>query len=232
MTVVAKSLSDRFLQRANKEFFAPRGLRVRICKTAAMRQLVGLGAEPEKGKLAAAGHTAETIALQLPIIRRVYNRVAAPPPVPSSCDPNLPSSMAQRRLASLEGHALPLDFEVPPPAPQEKITEKAQGMSMRLEQSRERKKEAKATRNRELLAIAEGRATSLSSPPLIDPNNPSKKELKQARRMEKKAHKAQLAGMDPKKLKKLQNKVLLDDRVEYNANQDLLWIVLLNADQG
>ena len=234
MVVVAKTLSDRLLQRANTEFFAPRGLRVRICKTAAMRQLVGLSTEPEKSKLAKAGHVAETIVLHLPIVRKVYNRLAPPPPPAVSFDPNIPSTLAQRRIASLEGHSLPLDFDIPPAAPPEKIMQKAQGMSVRLEQWQQRSSEAKANQSRQLLAIAEGRATSLPPRPPSNSSNPLTQawEFRQARRQRKKEWKARMAGFSDKKMRRLQNKAMLEDRKELNATENLLWLVLLNAEQG
>ena len=233
MVIVAKSLSDRLLRRANKEFFAPRGLRVRICKTAAMRQLVGLSAEPKKGKLARAGHVAESIALHCPGIRKVYNRRAAPPPT-ITVDPAAPSSPAERRVESLEGHALPLDFDVPPFVKPKKIMQRAQAMSMRLELWKERQEEKKAVQHRQLLAIAEGHAVSLPRRPPRDSNRWLKKqrELKRESTLQKKEEKARMAAMDEKKLKHFRDKVMLDERVEHCDTRDLLWIVLLTAEQG
>lgn len=233
MVAVAKSLSDRLLQRANKELFAPRGLRVRICKTAAMHQLVGLTATGEKSsKLVAAGRTAETIALHLPIIRKVYNRIAPRAPL-VNVDPRGSGSVTQRRMEPLEHYTLPLDFNVPPAAPPETIMQKAQGMSMRLEQWKERGSESKADQNRHLLAIAEGRASSLPPRPPSDSSGLSQAwEVKQARRMEKEEGKARKKAARGKQPKSLQTKVQIADRLEHNSTRDLLWIVVLNEEQG
>ncbi len=38
MHVMSKTLSDRYLRAANDRIFAPLGLRVRLCKTAALRK--------------------------------------------------------------------------------------------------------------------------------------------------------------------------------------------------
>ncbi len=47
MHVMSKTLSDRYLRAANERIFAPLGLRVRLCKTPALRKLVE---HPEMGK--------------------------------------------------------------------------------------------------------------------------------------------------------------------------------------
>ncbi|KAI5115805.1 hypothetical protein M0805_006524 [Coniferiporia weirii] len=179
----AKTLSDKLLLRANAEYFAPRGMRVRICKTAAMRQIVGLDAvrvgDPSKSeKLVkfgkAAGRTAETVALHLPIIRNVYNLVA--PPVPS-VDPNAPDEMAARRMLALQGYALPLSFDVPPATPVQGIMDNASGLSGRMQTWRLRQN---------------------------------------------------IAGRSSGKLRK---NVEIADRLEYKSTDNLLWVVLVNADQ-
>ena len=74
--VLSKTLTDRYLLRANKTYFEPRGLKVRLMKTAAMRRFVHIdGSEEEKSKWKkfgkSAGRTAETIGLRLPIANRL-----------------------------------------------------------------------------------------------------------------------------------------------------------------
>ncbi|KAI5117050.1 hypothetical protein M0805_007907, partial [Coniferiporia weirii] len=229
--ILAKTLSDRLLRRANTEYFAPRGMRVRICKTAAMRQIVGLDAvrvgDPSKSeKLAkfgkAAGRTAETVALHLPIIRKVYNRVA--PPVPS-VDPNAPGEMAARRMLVLQGYALPLSFNVPPAAPVQGIMDKTSGLSVRMQSWRLRQKEADTTHKRQLLAFKEGRSTSLPSTPSSSSSgdrNPL--EMAIDWRRDRKWSKEERRALNGRSSKKLRTNVEIADRLEYKSTDSLLWV--------
>lgn len=198
-----------------------------------------------------AAHVAETVALHLPIIRKVYNRIApSVTPVASSSSSSSysqnsregPNGVTQRRLATLEGHALPLVFTgLPPPAAPETIMQRAQGMSVRLEQWQARNAQTKADRNRELLAIAEGRESVLAHATMSHrrPQNERESswmqrawEARQARRLERDAWRARRKLMRGRQPKSLQNKVQIADRLEYNATKSLLWVVLLTAEQG
>ncbi|KAH8113843.1 hypothetical protein DFH11DRAFT_278873 [Phellopilus nigrolimitatus] len=239
--VLSKTLTDRYMRRANTEYFAPRGLRARICKTAAVRLLVGLDAPPSamastsskfKQHAKTAGEVAETVALHLPVIRKVYNRLA--PPVPA-VDPNAPGDMTSRRLSVLQGYVLPLSSNVPPPAPLEGLMQKASGLGMRLDSWKVNRTAASADRNRRLLAIQEGRATRVLSPPVRSPGS-SQKILKQAldRRGDRRRNKDErraLRRRTEKSSRKLQTKVKIADRKEWKTTDNLLWVVLVNAEQ-
>jgi hypothetical protein len=73
--VLSKTLTDRYLLRANNTYFEPRGLKVRLMKTAAMRRFVHKDTSEDESKWKkfgkSAGRTAETIGLRLPITSRV-----------------------------------------------------------------------------------------------------------------------------------------------------------------
>ena len=147
IAVLAKTLTDRYLRRANKDYFAPRGLRVRLCKTAAMRQLIGLDptADPDapppgfgdKAKAAAVttGRVAETVVLHLPIIRLWYNRLAPKvqaiePGTIADAEENAEISGATaRRLAIIADHTLPLRFDMPEPQPPEGLYNQTTGLA-------------------------------------------------------------------------------------------------------
>ncbi|KAH8113832.1 hypothetical protein DFH11DRAFT_1704716 [Phellopilus nigrolimitatus] len=240
--VLSKTLTDRYMRRANVEYFAPRGLRARICKTAAVRQLVGLDAPPSATASTSskfmqhaktAGGVAETVALHLPVIRKVYNRLA--PPVPA-VDPNAPGDMTSRRLSVLQGYVLPLSFDVPPPAPLEGFMEKASGLGMRLDSWKVNRAAASADRNRHLLAVQEGRATGLPPPPTRSPGS-SQNILEQAwewrgdRRRNKDEGRALRRAEFGRSSSKLQTKVEIADRKEWKTTDNLLWVVLVNAEQ-
>lgn len=167
MVTVAKTLSDRYLQRANATFFAPRGLRVRVCRTGAVHQLLGLRESDNDGGKSKS-NTAENIALHLPIVRKIYNRMASPIPTsgpstsynnPNAIPTEYPNSVTRRRIEALEGRALPLAFSNLPPAPSsDTLMQRAQEMSAKMEQRKAQEGAMKTDRNKQLLAIAEGRA--------------------------------------------------------------------------
>lgn len=67
--VISKRLTDRYLLRANSTYFEPRGLKVRLMKTSAVRRFVhaeGPGKDQGKWK-----QYAEVIGLHLPIASKL-----------------------------------------------------------------------------------------------------------------------------------------------------------------
>lgn len=81
--VVSKTLTDRYLLRANKTFFEPRGLKVRLMKTAAVRRFVNAEApQAEKSKWKkfgeSAGRTAHIVGTRLPVTGKVIAMFAKP----------------------------------------------------------------------------------------------------------------------------------------------------------
>ncbi|KAL5487557.1 hypothetical protein ACEPAI_5665 [Sanghuangporus weigelae] len=253
--ILAKTLTDRYLRRANTEYFAPRGLRVRICKTAAMRQLTGLDPVPDANEpttsakvkkfAVQSGRVAETVVLHLPIIRKVYNRFApGVPSIPAGAEGL--GGVTARRLAMIECHALPLTFDVPPPPPEEGLMNKVSGLSVRLQTQRARQKEARTERKRQLLAIQEGRATSLTPVPSSDigtststsSSSSSAQDVlgqatkwRQARKDRRAEHRALRRARRGRVSRGLQSSVELADRMEWKATRMLLWVVVLNAEQ-
>ena len=78
-------------------------------------------------------------------------------------------------------------------------------------------------RNRRLLAISEGRA----QPQYY--NNPDYYDRKTQRKERKAEQKARRGRSSSGKLK---GRVAKADRLEQNATSDIVWVVILNADQG
>lgn len=89
--ILSKTLTDRYLLRANETYFEPRGLKVRLMKTAAMRRFVHKDiSEGEKSKWKkfgkSAGRTAESVGLRLPITGRLitmFSKTVSPLPYSS-----------------------------------------------------------------------------------------------------------------------------------------------------
>ncbi|KAI5121178.1 hypothetical protein M0805_005979 [Coniferiporia weirii] len=236
--VLAKTLSDRLLRHANAEYFAPRGLRVRICKTAAMRQLIGLDAPtlgPQgSGRFTnytkAIGRTAETVALHVPGIRKVVNHHAAPVP---AIEPSAPEKAAARRMLAFEGYALPLSFDVPPPPPFKNPIDKASGLTMRLQTWRFCRREADLNHKRQVLAFQDGRSTSLPSTPTFSSSDGSQNRFEKTldQRRARNWQKAEQRAQSGKPSKRLRQGVEVADRLEWKSTENLLWIVLVNAEQ-
>lgn len=83
MHKISKTLTDKYLKKANDNFFGPRGLRVRLMKTEAMRQFVEtLAAKPADSKMKSFGKSAarvgKIVGLHLPITRTVINALSKP----------------------------------------------------------------------------------------------------------------------------------------------------------
>ncbi|KAJ7461720.1 hypothetical protein B0H11DRAFT_2198587 [Mycena galericulata] len=123
MRVLSKTLTDRYLRAANLRLFKPRGLSVRICTAAAMQHLVmhtPIAAPPSKLTRFGRGVGSLLMQIPLPITSVVVHAVADAPPKVRAMNPNAGTSKkllaTQRRVAALDGYALPLDFDMPKPA--------------------------------------------------------------------------------------------------------------------
>jgi hypothetical protein len=300
---ISKSLTDKYLRRANETYFAPRGLRVRLVKTAAMRVLVGLDeaptSDPSKASAFAkgVGRTAENLALRspFPFGKRIIEAVKEPVPTLPAGARSEDASL--RRLASLGNAVLPLEFDVPLPVEPQGMAERFANLGVKLDRAQKQKADRQADRNRKMLAIVEGHgqpqsqpsSSSSSSSPLRggligrgpvrsliagrsgNDNGGERKfrggpisglviglvqaamskkdnksngngnaaapapagddrEARRDRRAERRArHMAERGGFRSRNLKA---RVAAADRLEYNATEQLVWIVVLNADQG
>ncbi|KAF9015897.1 hypothetical protein BDZ89DRAFT_1076087 [Hymenopellis radicata] len=209
MHIISKNLTDKYLIRANETFFGPRGLRVRLCKTPAMRALAS-PFTPQPSTLAKVGKTAQSIGLHLPIIRKVINRFADPVP---QVDPYSPTDAAGRRIAALqaEGILADLDYNVPPPKKAEGIMDKMNEMGIKVEQWKAARTEKKTHEKRQRLAM-------------VSQGGGSRRDLRRQRKNERRA----MRGRRVRKTK-LQTRVEIADRKEYSATDALVWIVILDA---
>lgn len=124
MHVLSKTLTDRYLRAANLRLFKPKGLVVRLCTTAAMQHLVmnkGTGAGPSTMDKIGRGVGTILLHAPLPFSSRIVRAIADKPPkvhasISGVGDGQRMPLATQRRLASLEGYALPLHLDVPPSA--------------------------------------------------------------------------------------------------------------------
>lgn len=227
--IISKTLTDRYLRNANETFFAPRGLRVRLCQTLAMRRLLELDPAPAEGQGSKAAHYAQVTgrvlengALHIPIVRKWIVRFD-PPPKP--VDVHAGRGQAERYMQPLKGMVLPLDFNMPPPAKPEGTMQQMSALAVKLDTWQQTRTQAKADRQRQLLALAN---TGSDEYGLM---NEDSKAGKKARKIEYKAAKRIAKGRDPAS-HNLRTKVKIADKIEYNMSYAVLWIVVLNEEQG
>ncbi|KZP01795.1 hypothetical protein CALVIDRAFT_594474 [Calocera viscosa TUFC12733] len=169
MAVLSKRLTDRYLRRANREYFEARGLRVRLCRTAAMRALVGKDeavASPHRSVRIARsiGRPIENLMLKYPIIPgtgKLFERMHKPlAPV----DAHSELSVTERRLKDLQGFICPLEFDVlPEPTKPEDLVGKMNDLAVRMDKNAALNRENRAVRTRRLLEIRKGIARAPSS---------------------------------------------------------------------
>jgi hypothetical protein len=174
--VLNKTLTDRYLRAANRRL-RPKGLSVRICTTAAMQHLVmrtPSGAGPSR--VHRVGRTVGSLLLSAPIpyTSRIVRAIADKPPrvqasISEVGDGHRMPLATQRRLAALEGYALPLDFDVPPPAKTRGILEKMGSWSVAYEARQTRNRENKAEKRRRKLAHVEEQLRRLGVTPGTSP---------------------------------------------------------------
>ncbi len=149
-----RPLSDRYLRAANKRIFAPLGLRVRLCKTPALRKLVD---HPEvdkdpPSKLKKFGQSAGNVILRLPLpimgtaVRFFMDK--APPIDPRNADP------LTRRLIIMQGYVLPVEHgpTIPPPSKPDKILDKMNGFAVGRKRKNVDKSARDAAVRRQILA--------------------------------------------------------------------------------
>jgi len=228
--IVSKTLTDRYLLQANTTYFEPRGLKVRLMKTAAMRHFVGIdqSEQKEKGKFKGFLKGAEKVffKLPIPIIGPIIGRTImhfSDNPAPQ-IDPNDPHSITQRRIASLYPYIFPLSTDVPPPIPPESLMDKAAALQIKLRNSKQKKSELKAMRARQVLALSNGEAQATSL--IMDDGIMSSRR---ARKDERKARKAASGRILARR--RLEYKAAKADRLEMLATDGVLWIVLLTPEQ-
>ncbi|KAJ7132983.1 hypothetical protein C8R46DRAFT_1140233 [Mycena filopes] len=159
MHVLSKTLTDRYLRAANIRLFKPKGLVVRLCTTAAMEHLVmrtGNGGGPST--MTKIGHGVGTVLLRapLPFSSRIVRAIADKPPkvhasISNVGDGRKLSLATQRRLAALDGYALPLQLDVPPPAKAQGVMDTMGSWGVAFDQWRTGRKQDKIEQKRRQL---------------------------------------------------------------------------------
>ena len=120
---------------------------------------------------------------------------------------------------------MPMSTDVPPPTTPESLLDKTSALAIKLREYRTKKSESKAARSRQMLALAEGGASASATMSVI-PDLSGRR----ARRAERRARKGLVAG--GARTRRLRAKVAKADRRDYISGDNLVWVVLFNADQG
>ena len=123
-------------------------------------------------------------------------------------------------MAALNGYITPVSFDVPPAKMPEALMDKASELCIKFRLWQVNRADNKAQRNRRLLAIAEGRA------------QPEYYVDEYRDRRTRRAQRRARRGRTGKPARKLRGQVAKADRLELNATSDLVWVVIMNADQG
>ncbi|KAI5479938.1 hypothetical protein MNV49_002228 [Pseudohyphozyma bogoriensis] len=167
MKTLSKTLTDRYLAYTNETIFAPRGLRVHICKTPIMRQVIGLdpipvtsdfsspdSKKPSKMKTfgKGAGKAAQGVGLKIPVVKSIVN--AASNKAPAVEWSGLTAS--ERRIKELEGHVMPVSLDLPPPTTPAGLYDKTSNLSVKFRQQSTAKSSREHERRRAILAVKNG----------------------------------------------------------------------------
>ena len=252
--IISKSLTDKYLVHANAIYFEPHDLKLHLMKTAAMHKFIGIDEGMEPGKAMAfakaAGRITENIVLRLPLPRlgrliEVIHRDLVRLIIPPTCrhheiiydmldlqapavDRNSSNGVTGRRLAQLRGYIYPVNIHVPPPATPSSLYDKSSALAMKMDAWRRGLFVTNATRNRQLLAIAEGRAPPGSLQPYTTGGGKIMDTLGSAWNARQEAK----ARWSRRGARKLGSKVKKLDRMEMNQTDGLVWLVVLDLEQG
>ncbi|KAJ7673741.1 hypothetical protein DFH06DRAFT_1081572 [Mycena polygramma] len=232
MYVLSNTLSDRYLRAANLRLFKPKGLAVRICTTAAMQHLVmrtGSGAGPST--LDKIGRGVGSALLRSPIPLPYSSRIVRAMRISRRSisgvgDGRTMPLSTQRRLAALEGYALTLHLDVPPPAKVTGMMEAMRAWGVALESRRTGKKENKAEKRRMKLA-------RMRDAELHMMGRRERKELRRAaqlRRKQAESGPGLIGSLIGPKETKLERRVADADLLEHWESDKVLWIVIMSAD--
>ncbi|THV06259.1 hypothetical protein K435DRAFT_789668 [Dendrothele bispora CBS 962.96] len=259
MRVASKRLADKYLRTANSKIFHLRGLSARLCTTRAMLTLLGRSAEiegPKKTKtkktLYKVGRRVGTLVLltDLSITSRIVRDIADKPPVISPIPGETTDRVVlRRRLTMVSGSTLPLRTEglLPPKKPQG-VVDMMNNWSLEFDKKLDLKRENSST--------STSTATSFfSESPDKREADEAKKAKKEAKRIEREIRielKARCkAERKAAKLEKenelrspgipfighggfidtpMRRRVANADLMEHWANEDILWLVLMNSE--
>ena len=245
---LSRGLTDRYLSRANREFFGPRKLKARLMTGEALRVLVGMQ-DKGKSKWAAFGRGAGHVynVVPLPIIRPIVDRVITLANTVTASDQNQTLShtnyqqeFAHRRLDRFQNHVAQLSFDVPDPIKPKGLIDQTSALAVKFNKRKLTKAESQKKFNQDLLAVAQGRMSSQeymnrytasrsgsgSGPTSVLDTRKGRKEAKKIQKREEDFNK----GKSPSK--GLQRRVARSQKDELYAEDKALWLIVHSAEEG
>jgi hypothetical protein len=139
-------------------------------------------------------------------------------------DPHM--SLTERRIASLAPYAMPMNMNVPPPAAGQSWTERSNANYLQQQAAKAARKEGRADQHRHLLAVGHGEAEPGSGPSSFGDSRRGGRRLVIG---ERRAMRAQESGRGSRLgERRVETSNLQDDQ----KTEDVLWVVLLNIEQG
>lgn len=213
---------------------------VRLVRGRALRQLVGKDAQTgEPSSLAKAGTIGLTVGLRLPIVRKILSRVL---PAPEAHRTPLPagSDQTDRRLANLGAHIAPVSRDVPTVITPTGLMDKSSDLAIKLRTWSAARADLKGERRLQIAAVRRGEASASTVTPNhikgpITALHTGVSQVtglqwdRQASLAERRAQKDAFLGRGLKRGDV--TKQQLADHKQALADDRILWVVVLNADQ-
>ncbi|KAJ7928092.1 hypothetical protein B0H13DRAFT_1704734 [Mycena leptocephala] len=239
MHVLSKTLTDRYLRAANLRLFKPKGLVVRLCTTAAMQHLVmrtGTGAGPSTLDKIGRGIGTVLVHAPIPFTSRIVRAIADKPPkvhasISAVGDGQKMPLATQWRLASLEGYALPLHLDVPPPAKAQGVMDTMGSWGVAFDEWRTGRKQNKIEQRRRELERVEQQLQRLGINPHGGPPPHMGGQPGYGGAARKRERGPGLIGslLGPKE-SRLERRVANSDLLEHWASESVLWVVIMNME--
>ncbi|KAI5835480.1 hypothetical protein K523DRAFT_291399 [Schizophyllum commune Tattone D] len=176
MRILSKTLTDRYLRAANLRVFRPRGLAARICTTDAMMLLLGMDPNASTSSLS-------TLVSPQPVSRTSTSRGVTQVKV------DYTMAGIQRRLSMLGNAALPVSFDVPPPAKSKGAMDTMQAWGVKFDEMAAARQERKRIRQQEKRARKLDKRAGKQE--RREEKDASKYERKAEKQMEKKEKRAE-----------------------------------------
>lgn len=234
-------MTDRYLARANEGYFAPRGLKVRLMKGAALKIFSGLEDAKAKPSIGAKiGSGAETfftrvrLPIVTPIAARVLDAVKPLPPSQQALGCNgQPLTWTDRRLLSMQNTIAPLNFDVPATKVPESLMDRISQAFAKKDVKSAQKKQTRTDLNRSMLAVANGQTSAVEwSREQQGAFGNDRRAMKDERKAIRRAHKHERKAMRGRTSGKLERRVNMDQRRETKLDDQLIWLVVYPIEQG
>ncbi|KAL1762462.1 hypothetical protein FB107DRAFT_244449 [Schizophyllum commune] len=241
MRALSKTLTDRYMRAANLRIFRPRGLAARICTTAAAMQLLGATSTTSgaaKSALNKFGRGVGKVLLKvpLPITSRVVRAVAGATSSSGGAEPmdytvqdgDEGLLRIQRRLDALGDAALPVSFDIPPPAKAKGAMDTMQAWGVKFDEGVLARQERRRAGRREELAEKRARQEAMEAGDYSDATVRDQFGYRRAARRERRGQ-GLIGGVLGPRQSILETRVANAEVVDKWETDDTLWLVIVDA---